>query len=101
MEKRKKHKFIVSSKPYLKQFDAAFKGGVKNCLAGQVFFDIQANGEITRCPDDRTKFGDIRNFPNFPLEKTDCECCWYSCRGEIESFYKWKFSKLLSMERLI
>jgi MoaA/NifB/PqqE/SkfB family radical SAM enzyme len=101
LDKREKHKSVVSSRPYLKRFDAAFNEGVKNCLAGQAFFDIQANGEVTRCPDDRTNFGDVWNFPDFPLEKTSCVNCWYSCRGEIESFYKWKFSKLLSLDRLI
>ncbi len=101
LAKRQKHKSVVSSKPYLEHFDDAFKLGVKNCLSGQVFFDIQANGDITRCPDDKTKFGTIWNFPDFPLEKTKCTYCWYSCRGEIESFYKWKYSKLISLERLI
>lgn len=101
LDKHKKHKFIVSSRPYLERFDATLKGGVENCLAGQAFFDIQANGDITRCPDERTEFGTIRNFPDFPLEKTDCTYCWYSCRGEIESFYKWRLSKLLSLGRLI
>jgi MoaA/NifB/PqqE/SkfB family radical SAM enzyme len=101
LAKRENHKFILSSRPYLERFDAALNEGVKNCLAGQAFFDIQANGEITRCPDDRTKFGTIRNFPNFPLEKTNCTHCWYSCRGEIEGFYKWKFSKIVNLERLM
>ena len=101
LAERKRHKFIVSSKPYLERFDPALKWGVENCLAGQAFFNIQANGDVTRCPDDRTKFGDIWNFPDFPLEKTGCTDCWYSCRGEIESFYKRKFGKLLSLKRIL
>jgi len=95
---KEKYPNFKSSPEYLRRFDEFFKGGVGNCQAGRLFFNIDQKGNIAKCVEDlKNPVGNIKDIEVEELRKVllqkqrenRCRACWYGCRGEVECFYTW------------
>ncbi len=96
VELRKRHGNFLSNIEFLARFDAAANGGVPNCMAGRSFFNVDTNGDVSRCVEFRGS--PVANLVSDPIRKimrrlkdahrnNTCRACWYNCRGEIEVMY--------------
>lgn len=75
---------ISSSNYYLENVPIYFeKGFIKNCQAGKSFLQVTPNGYIKPCPE-LEPFCYYLDYEG-QNQSVSCGCCWYSCRGEIES----------------
>ncbi len=93
----KRNQNFLSNPVYLGKFDEFLNGGVSNCRAGRAFFNIDSTGDIAICVENRptpianlisdTQYK-IRDALRTASKNNDCTCCWYNCRGEVESLYK-------------
>lgn len=93
---RQKYANFLSNPYFLSRFDAALNGGVRGCLAGRGFFNIDSVGDIAACVEERERpvanlFRDsareiVRRLKADDVRKR-CKACWYNCRGEIEALY--------------
>ena len=95
---KKKYPHFKSTPEYLRRFDEFFQGGIDNCQAGRLFFNIDQKGDIAKCVEDmenpvgNIKTIGIEELRNALLQKqreNRCKDCWYGCRGEVECFYTW------------
>ncbi len=96
LELRRKYPNFKSSTEYVRRFDQFFNGGVDQCQAGRLFFNIDQKGDIAKCVEDlKNPIGNIRTVEIEEMknkllrkhEENKCKCCWYGCRGEVECFY--------------
>lgn len=96
VELRRKHSNFLSNPHYLANFDRFLAGGIPGCRAGRAFFNIDSTGDIAICVERKTK--PVANLYRHSVETirrrmredshgNDCTCCWYNCRGEVESLY--------------
>ena len=97
LEMWKQNRNFLSNPVYLNKFDEFLNGGVPNCRAGRAFYNIDSTGDIAICVENRLKpianliydtQYKIRDALRAASKKNDCTCCWYNCRGEVESLYK-------------
>jgi len=84
---------VSTSDYYLDRIPIFFeKGGVPGCTAGLNWVQVTPDGMIKRCSDHPIKchYTEWRKglFP-----PTDCDKCWYSCRGAAQE--PWTFLRLL------
>jgi len=93
---REKYPNFLSNPEYLGKFDRALKTGVKGCMAGRAFFNIDSAGGVAVCVERKTKpvanvFSDAGSIIHRRLRDSsrnnDCTDCWYNCRGEVETLY--------------
>lgn len=93
---RKRHGHFLSNIEFLSRFDQAADGGVPGCRAGRSFFNVDTNGDISRCVEFRNS--PVANLAEDPINvimrrlkrahrNNTCHSCWYNCRGEIEVMY--------------
>lgn len=91
---RKKYPNFVGVRGYLSRFTEAMNGGVNPCYAGKNLFNIDCQGNVTRCIDrlDRvagniltSDFRTIKRELRKQHDSNDCAACWTSCRGNIET----------------
>lgn len=87
---RKKHRCFISLPGYLERFNEA----VFPCYAGKNLFNIDSQGDVTRCIDSLEEpvgniiRDDILSIKEKLLEKyseSRCDKCWTSCRGSFET----------------
>jgi len=87
---------FLSNPYFLARFDEALDGGVPGCRAGQATFNIDQEGLVAKCVEDRGRpVGSIVETPMPVLERrlrerwraNRCRACWYNCRGEVEALY--------------
>ncbi|MCP4154928.1 MAG: radical SAM protein [bacterium] len=87
---RKKYPHFVSLPGYLAQF----REPVSPCYAGKNLFNIDSQGNVTRCidcldePVGNILTDDMKEIRKKMLEKHThggCDSCWTSCRGSIET----------------
>ena len=87
---------FTSSPVYISQFDQFLHGGIPNCKAGRVFFNIDSTGDIAICVERRREpvanlytdsMWTIRDRLRTASRDNGCMDCWYNCRGEIEGLY--------------
>ncbi|MDR1397251.1 MAG: radical SAM protein [Desulfarculales bacterium] len=93
---QKRYSEFVALPGYIRRFAEAGQGGigVAPCYAGKNLYNIDCQGQVTRCIDrlndpvgnilcdsmDEIKDGLLRQF-----KQQDCQSCWTSCRGSIEA----------------
>lgn len=93
---REKYPEFVAIRGYLSQFTVAATSdrGVEPCYAGKNLFNIDCQGNVTRCIDRLNHgagniltddFSIIRKNLLRQYDTNDCGACWTSCRGNIES----------------
>lgn len=87
---KKKYRYFVSLPGYLERFGEA----VSPCYAGKNLFNIDSQGNVTRCIDSLEEpvgniiSDDMMSIKEKLLEKyreSRCDKCWTSCRGSIET----------------
>jgi MoaA/NifB/PqqE/SkfB family radical SAM enzyme len=96
-ELKAKYSEFVSLTSYVEQFDQAIaEGGIGNCQAGYLAFNIGSRGEVSRCIDTieepvgnilTDEITDLRDQLRKAQEKGGCAQCWTSCRGFAECLY--------------
>ncbi len=95
--KRRYPEFITMTS-YIERFDRAIsEGGIGECQGGRLFFNIDSNGDISRCIDTVGESAgnifhdDLSGVLRKLCEETakdHCADCWTSCRGFAECMYK-------------
>ncbi len=98
LELKTRYPEFISLTSYVGQFDQAIaEGGIGNCHAGTLTFNIGSRGEVSRCIDTidepvgnilTDEITDLRDRLQTAQEKGSCAHCWTSCRGSVESLYK-------------
>lgn len=93
LELRKRHDNFVAIRGYLSRFTQAIDEGVSPCYAGKNLFNIDCQGNVTRCIDHldlvagnilKDDFSSIQSTLLKQFEAGDCNDCWTSCRGNFE-----------------
>lgn len=97
LELKTKYSEFISLTSYVGQFDQAIaEGGIGNCQAGYLTFNIGSRGEVSRCIDTidepvgnilTDEITDLRDRLQKAQKKGSCAQCWTSCRGSVESLY--------------
>jgi radical SAM protein with 4Fe4S-binding SPASM domain len=95
LDLKNKYKEFVSLPGYLSRFSEANSGdGVSPCYAGKNLFNIDSQGNVTRCIDRlddvagnifTDKIETIQENLNKQFKADSCSTCWTSCRGSIET----------------
>ena len=94
LELRKKYSNFVGVRGYLSRFTQAAGEGVTPCSAGKNLFNIDCQGNVTRCIDRLDAvagnivtgdFSAIERKLGEQYRSNDCGACWTSCRGNIET----------------
>lgn len=109
LELRRRYPNFLSNPYFLSRFDAALNGGVPGCRAGRAFFSVDAAGQVAVCVEERAR--PVANLCRHSAQQVvrrlrastasrGCACCWYNCRGEIESLYNPR-GLLMSLPTLI
>ena len=76
----------------------ALSGGVRGCMAGRAFFNVDHRGRVSKCvefrgPGDRVgscpadRRGPVRPRLRARHGRNDCRACWYASRAEVECLY--------------
>ncbi len=96
LDLRRRYRGFLSNPYFLSRFDAALDGGVAGCRAGASTFNIDQEGLVAKCVEDRDRpVGSILDTPAPVLVRrlrerwrtNRCRACWYNCRGEVEALY--------------
>jgi MoaA/NifB/PqqE/SkfB family radical SAM enzyme len=93
---KKQYKEFVVFPGYINRFTEAYEnnGGIRPCYAGKNLFNIDSQGNATRCIDRLDEYAGniltddvetIRKNLNHHFTNSHCGDCWTSCRGTIES----------------
>ena len=96
LELKKLYPNFLSNTEFIRRFPQAAESEVPGCVAGRSFFNIDTNGDISRCVEFRNQ--PIANLARDDVVEimrrlrkahrtNDCNACWYNCRGEIEVMY--------------
>jgi radical SAM protein with 4Fe4S-binding SPASM domain len=94
LDLKARYRHFVSPRGYLARFSDALANGVGNCMAGRNLFNIDTQGNVTRCIDKLDQPAgnifeeDIRQIQkrlNAQHAQNQCQECWTSCRGPIET----------------
>jgi MoaA/NifB/PqqE/SkfB family radical SAM enzyme len=95
LDLRKRYPNFVGVRGYLSRFTEATSGkGVLPCYAGKNLFNIDCQGNVTRCIDRldnvagnilKEDFRTIERALGNQHQENDCGECWTSCRGNIET----------------
>jgi len=91
---QRKYPEFVSIPEYIDRFSEAIEhNGIKPCYAGKNLFNIDSQGNVTRCIDTLEDsagnillddMGTIQNNLLRQFTQSPCTGCWTSCRGSIE-----------------
>ncbi len=82
---------VVTSDYYLDRIPLFFeKGGVPGCTAGLNWVQVTPDGMIKRCSDHPVACH-FTEWKNDFFSPTECDRCWYSCRGAAQE--PWTFAR--------
>jgi MoaA/NifB/PqqE/SkfB family radical SAM enzyme len=95
---KRAHRSLRSADRDLASFGAALAGGVKGCVAGRAFFNVDHHGRISKCLEHRGPAHRVGRLPEDRVEgllpllrerhaRNECRDCWYASRAEIEGLY--------------
>jgi MoaA/NifB/PqqE/SkfB family radical SAM enzyme len=95
---KRRHRHLRSAERGLASFAAALAGGVKGCVAGRGFFNVDHGGRISKCLEHRGPAHRVGSLPGRPVAelvpllrdhhaRNECRDCWYASRAEIEGLY--------------
>jgi MoaA/NifB/PqqE/SkfB family radical SAM enzyme len=88
---------IMTTEYYLGRVAQFFeRGAVPGCSAGLNWLQVTPDGMIKRCPDHPAAAHFSEWTPGF-FGRTDCERCWYSCRGAAQEPFTLK--RFIAMAR--
>ena len=96
LDLHRRYPAFLSNPYFLGRFDEALDGGVPGCRAGRATFNIDQEGLVAKCVEDRRRpVGSVIDTPMPVLEArlrerwraNRCKACWYNCRGEVEALY--------------
>ena len=94
---RHRYANFLSNPHYLGRFDRFLRGGIAGCRAGRAFFNIDSNGDIAICVEEKDHpVGNLHRHNLWTLRRrladaargNTCRDCWYNCRGEVECLYR-------------
>ncbi len=84
---------VITSDYYLDRIPIFFqRGGVPGCTAGINWVQVTPDGMIKRCSDHPVKCS-YTEWRKDLFAPTDCDKCWYSCRGAAQE--PWTFLRLI------
>lgn len=94
---------ILNSEYYLKNIPLYFeKKGINGCQAGMKWVQVTPDGYIKRCSEHRVKCHWME-YDRHTFDATDCDRCWFACRGESQAPFQWsrlsKYAKFLLYSR--
>jgi GTP 3',8-cyclase len=76
---------IMASTYYLTRISEYFENGsIPNCVAGRRFLQVTPDGFVRRC----SEFPEECHYTDWKpgmFDDTDCDVCWFSCRGESQA----------------
>jgi len=84
---------FLSNRVFLENIDRFLNGGVPDCRAGRLFFNIDTYMKVAPCVESRSNpVADLRTDSAETIVRKlaqanrtiRCTRCWYNCRGEIE-----------------
>ena len=88
---------MTSGEYYLDRIPEYFQHqGIPKCTAGLNWVQVTPDDMIKRCSDQPVACHWSQWRPGL-LEPTDCERCWYSCRGAAQEPWTWR--RLVEMSR--
>lgn len=94
LDLQKRYPSFVALRGYLGRFTEAVTTGVSPCYAGKNLFNIDCQGNVSRCIDQLDQPAGnilvddveaIRRNLLLQFEQNDCSACWTSCRGNYET----------------
>lgn len=111
LDLQKRYPSFVALRGYISRFTEAVTTGVSPCYAGKNLFNIDCQGNVSRCidrldePAGNILTDDIHTLRNTLLqqfERNDCADCWTSCRGNFETLMYGKnhFQNLVDSYRI-
>jgi hypothetical protein len=95
---KRSHRSLRSADRDLASFGAALAGGVKGCVAGRAFFNVDHHGRISKCLEHRGPAHRVGSLPSDGVDRlvpllreqharNECRDCWYASRAEVEGLY--------------
>ena len=95
---KRRHPQLRSAERDLASFATALAGGVRGCVAGRAFFNVDERGRISKCLEHRGASHRVGSLPGravselVPLLRerhalNECRDCWYASRSEVEGLY--------------
>jgi MoaA/NifB/PqqE/SkfB family radical SAM enzyme len=82
---KKQYRNITNSDFYIRNILRYFREGhISGCLAGRKWVQVSPDGTLRRCSD-MEPFGNWKEFRPYRYPATECQHCWYACRGEAEA----------------
>jgi MoaA/NifB/PqqE/SkfB family radical SAM enzyme len=95
---KRRHPHLRSAERDLVSFGQALAGGVKGCVAGRAFFNVDHRGRISKCLEHRGPAHRVGSLPGRPVTElvpllrerhaqNECRDCWYASRAEVEGLY--------------
>lgn len=95
---KRRHRSLRSADRDLARFGLALAGGVKGCVAGRAFFNVDHHGRISKCLEHRGPVHRVGRLPEDGVEqlvprlreqhaRNECRDCWYASRSEVEGLY--------------
>jgi MoaA/NifB/PqqE/SkfB family radical SAM enzyme len=88
---------LSSSRYYLDRIPEFFeKRGIPGCTAGLNWIQVTPDGLIKRCPDHPIA-GHFSEWRDGFFKPTDCDRCWYSCRGAAQE--PWTIRRFIEMAK--
>ena len=97
LELKNRYGNFLSNSVFLSKFDQALGAGVPGCRAGRAFFNIDSQGSVSICVENRHRpvgnlyqdhIQDIVRQLRLAGQRNSCQSCWYNCRGEVEMLYR-------------
>jgi MoaA/NifB/PqqE/SkfB family radical SAM enzyme len=94
LELQKRYPNFVALRGYLDRFGEAVSTGVSPCYAGKNLFNIDCQGNVSRCIDRLDDLAGnlliddaatVRRNLLLQFENNNCSDCWTSCRGNFET----------------
>jgi hypothetical protein len=88
---------LSSDEYYMDKIPEFFeKRGITGCTAGINWIQVTPDGMIKRCSDHPIS-GHFSEWHRGFFKPTDCDHCWYSCRGEAQA--PWTLKRFLENAR--
>jgi MoaA/NifB/PqqE/SkfB family radical SAM enzyme len=95
---KRRHRHLRSAERDLASFGTALAGGVKGCVAGRAFFNVDHRGRVSKCLEHRGPAHRVGSLPGRPVAelvpllrerhaRNECRDCWYASRAEVEGLY--------------
>jgi MoaA/NifB/PqqE/SkfB family radical SAM enzyme len=104
LDLRASYKSLYNPRPMIERFTPFFRDGrVPDCQAGRTYFNVDAYGFMTRCEEQRHRYGSLLEMTideargqlaeiRRDTRIDGCGSCWLRTRGETEPLYEGDFA---------